>query len=510
MSQALQLAHEWLNQNKLKEAYAAFTAILNQQPQLPEAHFGLGKVLVRIDELDSAVKHLSISCQTMPDNLYPLLLLADTFQLLNSHQDAASIYQHILSRHINNPQAHYHYAVYCSEYADRNNTVKHAKKCISLLSDSSAQGTQNKASQISLEHAQMSLLAHAWLLLVKTSDKSDYWDAVKELQRLKQQSLHWADIVMIFEYALGNLYDKQQEYQRAFLCWQRANAIQFKACTYKVSDIEELFDQIKNQKWPNPSQQKGSYADPTMGITPIFIVGLARTGSTLIEQVLCQHELVDTLGEQAIISDHVAAYFSHKYAKPYPAFISDLSDDDYVEGARIYCKALSKRQLSSPYVVDKLPANFQSIGLIKMIFPDAKIIHSRRAFDDLALSTFQHYFAENEAYFCDIKSIHAYHTLQVNLMEFWQHQCHLDYFVVDHELFVQEHDKTLSRLLEYCGLSHADMSSTEQENKNKSITKPVKTLSALQVKQPINTLGIGKANPYRELLANVGLTSDES
>lgn len=161
-------------------------------------------------------------------------------------------------------------------------------------------------------------------------------------------------------------------------------------------------------------------------------------------------------------------------------------------------------------MIDKLPANFQSIGFIKVLFPHAKIIHLTRNFADTGLSIFKNHFAANEPYLCDLKELSTYQQLHSHLMQHWQQIYQHGIFEISYETLVGQPRLSIERVLRFCGLSQQQQcwhNENDGQDRQKLGTM-VKTLSSIQVTEPLHQRAIGQHNKYAAYLRENGLVSD--
>jgi len=181
--------------------------------------------------------------------------------------------------------------------------------------------------------------------------------------------------------------------------------------------------------------------------------------------------------------------------KSYPLDVEKLSSKQYQQLVRVYLSELQKRYPDSRYIIDKLPSNFQSLGLIKGILPEAVIIHITRQLEAVAISTFANYFAENEPYFCDLNEFAEYYLSYKKLMNFWQEQQQDVCLEISYEELVLSPKQTITKLLKSCGLLWQKQC-LDFHTSSRTIT----TLSSNQVRKPLYKSALDGWQHYQEFL----------
>ena len=492
--QQLNSAQTAVNSGDFKRAFNLFSELQILAPTRGDIYFYFGCALLTVEEFDAAIQQLSKACQLLPAQHEPLFRLADAFEAVNSFSDVETVISFALKQFPKHPEVIYRAANFYKEIGQLNKADNLAAACIVHSHD-------------------MLLSSYAWLLRLNLSQLQDVAPALDALREINDKIPELANnasnkkkLQMITNYALGRFFELEKNTNEAFKHWQIANQLQLSMCDYEVKDLIPLFEAIKTN-----STTLAAGSNRTTSFTPIFILGLPRTGSTLLEQTLCRHSDVSSLGEQAIIANQVVKLIAHHTQQPYPLFMQELNSEKRralcQEAATLYENAVKKRQLNTPFVIDKLPANFQSIGLIKTVFPHAKIIHLSRNFADTALSIFKNHFAANEPYLCDLGELSAYHKLYKNLMQHWRQIDENEIFEITYENLVTAPELSIEKVLTFCGLSHQQLVRYTEKDKQ-PVANMVKTLSSVQVTEPLHQRAIGQHISYAAYLQKNGLETD--
>ena len=231
---------------------------------------------------------------------------------------------------------------------------------------------------------------------------------------------------------------------------------------------------------------------------PIFIVGLPRAGSTLIEQILASHSQIDgTLELPNILSLSRSLQNAARKSKAgnYPANLLDLSEDELLALGQAYIEDTRMHRQGAAFFTDKMPNNFRHIGLISLILPNAKIIDARRDPMDCCFSGFKQLFAQGQEFTYGLEEIGRYYADYVALMDHWHAVLPGKILHVQHEDVLDDLETQVGRMLNYLGLPFEqaclDFHTTE---------RAVRTASSAQVRQPLNRSGVGAWRPFAPYL----------
>jgi tetratricopeptide (TPR) repeat protein len=293
-------------------------------------------------------------------------------------------------------------------------------------------------------------------------------------------------------YALGDSHHRNKEHDLAFKAWARANKIKAEddarspAGGYNARRQERFHASLK-AKFPGEAQG-ASAAQRDGEPVPIFIVGMPRSGTTLLENAVAAHPQVAGGGELPAMPFCLTQFM----ALPAGA----LGEQERGEWRRFYLQQIGEfAPRSRPYLTDKQPSNFESIGLIRFLFPEARIIHIRRNPVDTGLSIFRRNFTSQWPYATDLRAIGHYYAQHSDLMEHWAQRYPGAVAFVQYETLIEDFEGELRRLLDYCGLPW-DQKCLSFQN----VERAVATFSAVQVRKGASKEHAGAAAPYRDRL----------
>ena len=329
-----------------------------------------------------------------------------------------------------------------------------------------------KAIEIDPEHAEV------YRSLSKNKKFVDYDDDIRSMESLyasaklsEQQKMHLA-------FGLGKAYEDLGEYEKSMEFIMQAAHLKRAAIDYSISEAEDLFSNIKSIFSPGFFSDRKGVGNSDQ--TPIFILGMLRSGTSLVEQILASHPDVYGAGELSNLSNLIRKLGPTISSREILASIGDL-DPAALEGlGKQYIAGIRNHSEDATYITDKMPHNFQYIGLIKAILPNAKIIHCTRDPMDNCLSVFKNYFNTKHYYSYDLTELGQYFNLYLELMEYWRNT--LPGFIYDqsYERLVADQENQTRKLLDYCHLPWDDACLEFYKTRRK-----VRTASNAQVRRPI-------------------------
>tara|TARA_R110000787_G_scaffold26798_3_gene74776 strand:+ start:15456 stop:17447 length:1992 start_codon:yes stop_codon:yes gene_type:complete len=333
----------------------------------------------------------------------------------------------------------------------------------------------------------------AWygLANLKTYRFNDDELAVLEKQAGAQDLDQMSRIHIAF--TLGKAYEDRGDFERAFQAFALGNKLKHQTVRYTTAQMHAEFDAQKSVCTPDlfaAQAGKGCSAPD-----PIFILGLPRAGSTLIEQILASHPDVDGTLELPNILSLAHRLRGRKQLtdrERYPRVLHEMPGVDLKALGEDYIENTRTHRQGAPFFTDKMPNNFRHIGLIHLILPNAKIIDARRNPMDCCWSGFKQLFAEGQEFTYSLDDIGNYYRGYVDLMAHWNTVLPEGRILrVQHEDVLDDLEGQVRRLLDYCGLTFdaacIDFHKTE---------RAVRTASSEQVRRPLNKSGLEQWRPY--------------
>jgi len=293
-------------------------------------------------------------------------------------------------------------------------------------------------------------------------------------------------------FSLGKYYDRKKSYKKAFSNYEKGNrkrGSEFIPASFS-QDISELISVFDRELIETHS------ASGSRSTLPVFIIGVPRSGTTLVEQILDSHSMVFGAGELMLITELRKTLFDLVDSEsPYPVFLRALTPTAIRKVADTYLEHIKKLSPNSRRITDKLPHNFLNLGLINILFPKSRVIHCKRSPVDTCLSNYFQDFKQTHQNSCDLKNMGMFYNEYLRLMEHWRNTITLPIFDVQYENLIQDPEAGVRSITEFCGLPWEDACLSFYKN-----MRQVKTASCDQVNQPIYTTSVERWRNYEEYI----------
>jgi len=294
-------------------------------------------------------------------------------------------------------------------------------------------------------------------------------------------------------FAIAKAYEDINDIKNCYNNLNIANNLKKKSSNFNIQNQIKLFSDIKK------TFSKVDLINFTNKIVDgkkiIFILGMPRSGTTLVEQIVSSHSKVYGSGELPYLSQIVEEEFMENSELSLNKFLSTLDTLSYDNNVHNkYFSYIKNYQIDQEFITDKAPLNFRWIGLIKIFFPSAKIIHCFREPKDNCLSLYKNLFEGNLNFCYNEKDLAAYYNLYSDLMNFWKELFPQGFLDVQYESLIKDENSQIKRIINYCNLDWEDQCLTFEKNKN-----PIKTVSLSQARKPIYNSSIKsyqKFEPY--------------
>ncbi len=464
------LADARARQGGLSEAAGLLECALDLDPAHDGVRFALADVLFRQQKGADALPLIEALLAADPRNPAYRNLLAACLGLVGDYDRAIGLYETLLADFPKQPRLWLNYGHTLRTLRRREQATAAYLRCIEL-----APGLGD---------------AYWSLANLKTAPISADIEAQMTAQ-LRRDDLTSDDRLHLY-YALGKALEDRGEHAAAFGNFQAGAALRRVQLSYDAAEVIALTARSKALFTPAFFAERagaGSASD-----APIFIVGLPRSGSTLVEQILASHSAVEGTMELPDIALLAAGLVRAEAA--YPEVVASLSSDDltalgeaYLERTRIH------RKLGRAHFIDKMPNNFHHLGLIQLILPNAKIIDARRHPLGSCFSAFKQHFAYGHAFSYDLGDLGRYYRDYVDLMAHFDAALLGRVCRVIYEDLVEDTEAQVRRLLDHCGLAFEPGCLKFYEN-----DRPVRTVSSEQVRRPIFRDGLDLWRSYEPQL----------
>ncbi|WP_262692579.1 tetratricopeptide repeat-containing sulfotransferase family protein [Kordiimonas aestuarii] len=288
-------------------------------------------------------------------------------------------------------------------------------------------------------------------------------------------------------FALARACENDQKPGEAIGWYKTANALRTDAA-YDPLQHADFYRRLK-ESFSVGCLERRAPREMLKGPTPIFVVGMPRAGSTLIEQMLASHSRIDgTMELQALahLERRIRIEGGRRFGKQFPESIADFSAEDLCRFGQAYLDETAIYRAGGDFFIDKMPPNFERIGLIHKILPHAIIIDARRYPVDCGYSAFKQHFAGGHDYSYDLGHIGHYYNCYLDLMDYWQLVLPDGIMTVQYEDTINDTEAVVQAMLAHVGVAFEGACLEFYRNR-----RAVKTASSEQVRQPINRKGVG-------------------
>ena len=451
------LANILHEQGKPAEAAACYRQVLILRPEYAEAHSNLGNILKEQGKLDQAVVCFQRALILKPDDTLIHYNLGNTLKEQGKLDEAVKCFQQTLTLKPDFAEAHHTLGLVFRELGKMDDAIACYRKALSLKPDF-ARAYRNLT------------------LIVNYTEVDDDIDSMEDLYNNKKDIT--ATDRMDLGFALGKVFEDLKDYDKAFTYIIEANRLKRKSYQYSIQEEYDRFARIR--KTFSAEFLASHHGTGCRDKTPIFILGMPRSGTTLVEQILASHPLVFGAGELTFLEDLSTAICTGDITAQYPECLPDLGMDVFEKTGADYIEKIRQYSNEASYITDKMPHNFLHVGLIRTILPDAKVIHCARNPLDTCLSIFKTEFAGEHKYAYDMVELGRYYNLYQDLMAHWEKMLPGFIYTLRYEELVADQEDWTKDLLAFCSLPWDDACLAFHKTERR-----VATASLAQVRRPI-------------------------
>ncbi|WP_374408072.1 sulfotransferase [Pelagerythrobacter sp.] len=509
-----------LHEGRVARAEEICRHYLRRHPRDVEGMRLLAQIGVKLAVLDDAEFLLESAVTFAPDNIRLRLDYIDVLRRRQKFAQARDEAEALLARDPANPLFQSHLAVESMQTGDYDRAFALFDAILAKLPNDPATLT-TRGHALKTTGRQDEAIASYRAAIAAKPDHGDAYNALAnlktyrfpdaELAAMRAQAARPGRTLMdrvYLSFALGKALEDRGAYEESFRHYEEGNRLKRAQTRYDADTMSaELARQREHCTADLFAAKAGAGHDAP---DPIFILGLPRAGSTLLEQILSSHSQIDgTLELPNILS--LAQHLRGRKAgqSQYPAILHDLPREKLEAFGRKFIDETRIHRQGAPFFIDKMPNNFRHIGLIHLILPNATIIDARRDPLDCCFSGFKQLFAEGQEFTYGLSEIGRYYADYVRLMEHWDRVLPGRVLRVDHEHVLDDLEGQTRRMLEHIGLPFEDACLEFHRT-----DRAVRTASSEQVRRPLNRSGQGAWRSYdlwldelREALADCQRTS---
>jgi len=459
-------------------AEAMLTKALKLDPTYSLVWANLAQVFSVTGQLDKAKKSFKNILNMNPKNGLIWAEYGTVLTKLANYKEGRDAYLKALEFKPDSPRVHL--------------SLGHVYKTMGKI-DSSIDSYKNTILQNNLSGEAYWSLANLKTYSFSENEMKDMEETLKgDMSDIERSQMH---------FALGKAYEVKKDFDKSFKNYYEGNKVKKGLIKYSSDDtadntkrILDFFNQENIQKLAKSS---------TRDRDPIFVLGMPRSGSTLVDQIISSHSKVDGTQELPNIIK-IAAELNTNNKNNYPEVIKELDDKKVSKLGKNYIAETAWARDSAPFFIDKMPNNFIHIGLIKTILPNAKIIDTRRDPMDTCFSCFKQFFARGQLFTYSLEDLGNYYTDYIRAMNHWHNIYGKDIYTVHYDNVINKTEETIRELIDYCELPF-EKECLEFYNSS----RPVKTPSAEQVRQPIYKSGLNYWKNYEKHLLPLKKIIDE-
>ena len=437
---------------KLEEATDAYKEALSIKPDFAEAYSNMGNALKDQGKLEEAIEAYSKALSIKPDYAQSYNNMGVVLRERDKLAEAIEAYRKALEIEPGNAEIYNNMGVTIQEQGKLEEAIEAYQKALALKPDFAE--------------------AHRNLSSIKKYNSDD--KHFLQVKRLYGEEGLSKEVRCNLNFALAKMYEDMGEPEQTFEYLAKGNALRKKLLKYSIEIDKSLFINLKNTQLnllKNSLKIKESSLEPT----PIFIIGMPRSGTTLVEQIISSHSEVTGAGEL----DYVSQFGGDLVLGL--AEINTVAISNFRGRYLSKLSKLSKLSNGKSIVTDKMPQNFRFIGLIAAAFPEAKIIHLKRNPAAVCWANFKKLYPKSGLGYCySIEDTVTYHGLYKNLMEHWRKVFDKRIYDLDYELLVQNQENETRKVIDYLELNWDERCLSPHKNNNN-----VATGSSIQVREKV-------------------------
>ncbi|PBC10383.1 tetratricopeptide repeat-containing sulfotransferase family protein [Mesorhizobium sp. WSM3859] len=434
-----------------------FRGAVDIKPDQLAARDNLGSSLKQLGQFDAAEEIYRGTIGRNPFHVRARIGLAETLQEAGRLDEAIALFRESLSIRPKDAELLYGLGVAMMEKGKLGEAADLARQAVAVVPG----------------------MAKAWLLLTQVKRQTERDKELSGMEAEHAKAPQGSLARMQLSFGLGKVHDDLKDYGRAFDYFAEGNAIRRQGIDYDPVRTRGEFEAMKAafDKAFFEKHRTGDISDDT----PIFVVGMPRSGTTLVEQIIASHPQVYGAGELSILKTAVGKQFPMGMPGGFPAGIADMPDKAFAEAGQAYLDMLHSRYPGYRHVTDKMPGNFMLVGFLHMMLPKAKIVHCARDAAATCLSIFKvHFRGDSHRYGYDLGELADFHNLYTDIMAHWHKVLPGVVHDVRYEDFVSDQEGQTRALMACLGLPWDDKVLSFHET-----DRPVRTASAAQVRQPM-------------------------
>ena len=468
----------------------------------------LGSSFQNIGDLEKAKKIFIHLINKDANNITALNNLGNTYRGLKDYKKAKEIYKKILKvnpKYINGLLNFANLSFELNQYEtaivnynkalvlDKNNILLLYNLGLSHQSLGNFDKAEFYFKELLLINPKMTTADKLMSRLKKYNTKNDHLVSMEE--KLINSSLNEIEKTNLF-FALGKAYEDLKDYKKSFAYLKKGNDNKKKITMYNPDSDDHLFNEITKffDSYNFEKNNKLNLSDKNI----IFILGLPRSGTSLVEQIISSHSQVYGCGELPFLQDLISKHFYKNKTFNSKILKEEGFSSLLQEVANKYHEQVEAFNPNEKLITDKAPLNFRLIGFIKLLFPNAKIIHCNRNAKDNCLSLYKNIFDESLNWTYTQTDLFKFYKNYLDIMKFWEKKLPGFIYNINYENLISNSNNEIKSLIKFCDLNWEESCLNFHDNK-----KSIKTVSSVQARQKIYTSSISSSNNYDIYLSDL-------
>ena len=511
VKEKISIIHNLMRVNKFTQAIIDCHKLIKLHPNVSYLYNLCGMAYQGNNQIKKSIESFNLALHYDSENLAAMNNLANSYKALNHNDKAEEIYKKVLKKDPKNIKC-------LNNFSNLKQILRDYESAKKLLLIAAETDSKNVDILYNLAECYQSLgqpeqakdyaykilniqpnhtAAHRFICgIINHKSDNSHLPKIIEIEQSDNFKNFSIDEKKDIYFSLGKVYEDLKDYKKSFSYLEKANSIKNKEINYNLSaheklinSIIKLFDDFDFEKIKKKATQKQI----------VFICGMPRSGSTLVEQMIAAHNEVSGAGELSYVRDTVAKNFLEELRFNKQKIIEEASAERNIL-AEQYIELLKHHKFETNIITDKAPQNFLWLGFIKIFFPNSKIIHSYRNSKDNCLSIFKNYFPSNDMLWSfDQSNIANYYNLYLDLMSFWKTKFNESIFDVNYEHLVQSPEDELKKIFSFCNLTWDPNCLNFYQSKK----TPISTVSVNQASKPIYKSSVNSNEGFSKYLTEM-------
>ena len=498
-------AQNYLKDNRLNDLEKVLKEIILIDANFFPALFNLGKLSEKSKNYEKAINFYEKTLKINPNHLDSILNLTNCYEDIGKldkavkiSENSCKLFPEKFEVHFNNARLNHKKRInldkalesYKKALAINNNLIV-AK--IGLGQIYKSQGNFTKAKKVFQEIINSNnneIIAYYEIIDFLNNDEIK--NNIKYLEILEKKNKQTDGQNIFLYFSLGKMFEKVNDKKKSIHYYNLGNSLKNKYSDYSIENDEKRFDLIKkiiNNFGSNKNNNIGYNSKLS-----IFIVGMPRSGTSLVEQIIASHSKVEGGGEFCNFTDYFRN-LNYKNNNNLEETLNKITEKDFSIVGKSYTNKIKEFLNKKKYFTNKLPGNFINIALIKLCLPNAKIIHCNRNSIDTCFSCYKTLFSEGNTFSYSLKNLGSFYNFYKKQMEYYKKTFNKEILNINYEEIISDSKKEIKRILEYLELNFEKNCLEFHKNK-----RPVHTASLVQVRKPLYKSSINQWSKYKNFI----------